>query len=103
MTRYSNDKYGRAKKRVDELKALFIHTGVYLVINAFILINIGLQSENFWQWGHFFTPFFWGIGLAIHAAITFRFNPLFGKDWEERQIKKYMDKDRQEADKYTKP
>ena len=101
MTKYSDDKYGRAKKRVDELKGFYIHLAIYLIINGFILIQIALNTDNFWHWGHFLTPFFWGFGLAIHAAITFKFNPFFGKDWEERQIKKYMDKDREEAEKFS--
>lgn len=101
MGKYSDDKLGRAKKRVDELKGFYIHLTVYVVINAFILVNIALQSINFWQWGHFFTLFFWGIGLLVHAAVAFQFNPLFGKNWEERQIKKYMDKDREEANKFS--
>ena len=88
--KYSNDKYGRAKKRVDALKGFYIHSFIYLIINAFILVNIGMQNDGFWSWGHFVTPVFWGLGLLIHASIVFKFNPLFGKNWEERQIKKYM-------------
>lgn len=98
--KYEGSKLGRAKKRVDELKGFYIHLLVYIAVNAFILINIAMHSDNFWEWGHFFTLFFWGIGLAIHAAITFRFNPLFNKNWEERQIKKYMERDREDAGKY---
>ncbi len=97
---YEDNKYGRAKRRVDEIKGFYIHLMVYAVINAFILVNIALQSNEFWQWPHFFTLFFWGFGLLVHATITFRFNPLFGKNWEEKQIQKYIDKDKEEANKY---
>ena len=93
--RFENNKYERAKKRVDELKAFYVHLTVYLVVNAFILINIALNTNDFWKWGHFATLIFWGIGLLAHAMITFRFNPLFGKEWEKRQIKKFMDEDRE--------
>jgi hypothetical protein len=31
----------------------------------------------------------WGIGVASHAFKTFG----IGRDWEERQIKKYMEKE----------
>ncbi|NKI32731.1 2TM domain-containing protein [Croceivirga thetidis] len=98
--KYDDSKMGRARKRVDELKGFYIHLMVYIAVNAFILINIAIQSNNFWEWGHFFTLIFWGIGLGIHAAITFRFNPLFNKNWEERQIKKYMERDREDASKF---
>jgi hypothetical protein len=46
------------------------------------------------------TLFGWGIGLAFHAAKVFGFNPLFGKNWEERQIQKFIEKDKREMDKY---
>lgn len=102
MENYNHDKLERAKKRVNEIKGFYIHLAVYLVINIFILVNIGLQSNNFWHWGHFITPFFWGIGLFFHWINTFGKNPFFSKNWEERQIKKYMDRDREDANKFLK-
>ena len=101
----NTDKYKRAKKRVEELKGFYIHFAVYACINAFILINIYLnlgQGESFWQWGHFFVLFGWGIGVVFHGAKTFGFNPLLGKNWEERQIRKYMDQDKEDASRYLK-
>ncbi len=98
------DKLKRARKRVEELKGFYIHFSVYIVINSFILLNIFIRSlsegDSFWAFGTFFTPFFWGIGLAFHAAKVFHFNPIFGKKWEERQIQKYIEKDKQDAAKF---
>jgi hypothetical protein len=37
----------------------------------------------------------WGIGLAFHAFWLFGTNRFFGKDWEERQIKKILEKEKQ--------
>ncbi len=102
MENFNQDKLERAKKRVNEIKGFYIHFAVYLAINIFILVNIGLQSNNFWHWGHFITPFFWGIGVLFHWMHTFGKNPFFSKSWEERQIKKYMDKDREDANKFLK-
>jgi len=103
MKNYSNDKRGRAKKRVDELKGFYIHFIVYVLVNIFIVINIYINSDNdFWQWNHFFTPLFWGIGVFFHASKVFNFNPLLSKDWEKRQIEKYMEQDKKETDKFTK-
>lgn len=105
MENMNSEKLNRAKKRVEELKGFYIHAAIYTVINTFILVNIfisiGYDDESFWQFGHFVTPFFWGIGLFFHASKVFNFNPLFNKDWEQRQIKKYMEKDREEADRFT--
>ncbi|MET1259830.1 MAG: 2TM domain-containing protein [Flavobacteriaceae bacterium] len=100
MKEMNEEKMKRAKKRVDEIKGFYIHASIYTAINIFLLINIFLNTERFWQWGHFITPFFWGIGLFFHASKVFGFNLLFSKNWEERQIQKYIDKDREDAGKY---
>ena len=100
MENFENDKYKRAKKRVDEIKGFYIHLTVYIVVNTFIIINIALRTGSLWHWAHFITPFFWGIGLLFHASHTFRYNPFFGKGWEERQIRKFMDEDKKENNKF---
>ncbi|RDY62018.1 hypothetical protein DX873_03150 [Flagellimonas nanhaiensis] len=97
---FEPDKLERAKKRVEELKGFYIHMAVYVVVNVFILVNIYLRTDYFWQWPHFVTLFGWGLGLGFHAAKVFGFNPMFGRKWEERQIQKYIDKDKEEAKKY---
>ncbi len=105
MEDLNSDRLARAKKRVEEMKGFYIHAAIYTVINAFILVNIlirsGYDGESFWQFGHFFTPFFWGIGLLFHASKAFRFNPLFNEDWEKKKIRKYMEEYRKEAEKFT--
>jgi hypothetical protein len=104
MEEYSKEKLRRAKRRVGELKGFYIHLAVYFLVNMFILINIYIATvrdgESFWKWGHFFTLFFWGLGLAFHALKVFDLNPFFGKKWEERQIQKYIEQDKQESEKY---
>jgi len=104
MENYNEDKLKRAKKRIEEIKGFYIHLAVYIAVNAFIMINIALRSYNdsdsFWEFGTFVTPVFWGIGLLFHAIHTFNLNPFFGKDWEQKQIQKYIDEDKREADKY---
>jgi hypothetical protein len=98
------EKLERAKKQVQELKGFYIHLAVYIVINSFIILNILVRSmsggDTFWALGTFFTPIFWGIGLAFHAAKVFDYNPIFGKKWEEKQIQKYIEKDKRDAAKF---
>ncbi|MBT8291835.1 MAG: 2TM domain-containing protein [Eudoraea sp.] len=100
----NQNKLERAKKRVDAIKGFYIHLAVYILINSFILVNIYIRTmaegESFWKFSTFFTIIFWGIGLFFHWAHVFNFNPLFGKKWEERQIQKYIEKDKREADKF---
>lgn len=104
MENEPNAKLRRAKKRIEEIKGFYIHLTVYVIVNAFILVNIFIRSldggETFWKFSTFFTLIFWGIGLVFHAAKTFNLNPFFGKKWEERQIQKYIEKDKREANKY---
>ncbi|MHA7830781.1 MAG: 2TM domain-containing protein [Flagellimonas sp.] len=100
MDNFDKEKYNRAKKQVDELKGFYIHLTIYIVINTFILINLYLHSESFWRWEHFITLGAWGMGLLFHASKTFGFNPFLGKDWEERQIQKFIDEDKEEMNKF---
>ncbi len=91
------DAYLRAKKRVDKIKGFYWHLFWYVVVNIFLLSMIYARlgkSETIWQYRHFSTAFFWGIGLLFHFLGTFGTNVLFGKEWEKKQIEKYMDKDK---------
>ncbi|HMB63987.1 MAG TPA: 2TM domain-containing protein [Eudoraea sp.] len=101
---YDPEKLRRVKKRVDKMKGFYVHLAVYLLVNGIFQIQIYIASsrdgEGFWEWGHFFMPIFWGLGLAFHGIKAFNFNPFFGKNWEERQIQKYLEKERREADKF---
>lgn len=104
----TREKRRRAKKRVEELKGFYIHFAVYVTVNTFITTMKVIRDmdegnsfgEAFWDFGTFAVWFFWGIGVVFHAVKAFSYNPIFGKDWEERQIQKYLERDRKEAEKY---
>ena len=86
------DNYLLAKKRVKKLKGFYIHFAVYIVVNTFISANIIIS--NIYENGGTFNEAFWNFGtFAIHAFNVFGLPFLFGKDWEERKIKKYMEED----------
>lgn len=90
------ERYIQAKKRVDKLKGFYGHLTSYIIVNVFILSMIFFNidsGESFWQFGHFSTAFFWGIGLAFHAAGVFGPNLMLGSKWEERKMKEYMSRD----------
>ncbi len=102
-------KIARARKRVEELKGFYVHLTVYVVVNTFIttskiirnLENGESFNEAFFDLGTFFVWGAWGIGLGFHAAKVFGYS-LFSKDWEQRQIQKYVEEDEREADKFNK-
>lgn len=97
-TKYEQ-KLARAKKRVEEIKGFYTHLTIYLVVNLFLLlVAMGFLSGSpiiigMPDWAHFTTPFFWGIGLALHGFWVFNPKATFFKDWEERKIKEIMEKE----------
>ena len=91
-TRKNESKYIRAKERVDQLKKFYGNLTSYVfVITGLAILNYYI---NEWRYMWFlWAAFGWGIGILFHAIATFNLNPFFGKDWEERKIKEYMDND----------
>ncbi len=87
------ERYFKARKRVEEIK------GFYGNLIAYVVVNIGLMVLNLltspgYLW--FFWPMLgWGIGVLFHGMKVFDFMPFFGKDWEEKKIKEFMDKEEQ--------
>ena len=102
-TNYSNEeRYRRAEKRVKEIKGFYWHLFWYLAVNIFLTFggsirgffydgSFEMRSFNF---GMFSVWFFWGIGLVGHWLHVFGMNIFFSRNWEERKIKEYMDKDK---------
>ena len=94
----SDERYELAYKRVKRIKGFYIHALIYVITNVFIIIGrynkSELGSEVFFQWETFSTAFFWGIGLLAHGLSVFGRNIFFSADWEERKIKEFMEKDK---------
>ena len=79
--------YQRAAKRVQELKGFYGNLISYcLVIPFLIFINLYTSPQYLW----FVWPMLgWGIGLASHALKVYG----VGRAWEEKQIRKILDKE----------
>ncbi|MCK4420581.1 2TM domain-containing protein [candidate division WOR-3 bacterium] len=86
-----NERYRRAKERVEEIKSFYSHLFVYIIVNlALFLINILTAPDSLW----FYWPLFgWGIGLLIHGFTVFGTKRLL-RDWEERKIEELMGEDK---------
>lgn len=90
-------KYEQAIERVKRIKGFYTHALVYVVVNIMIIIvNIqNLQEgESYFQFKNFMTASFWGIGLLGHGFSVFAPNFIFGKGWEERKIKQFMEEEK---------
>lgn len=99
-------KLKRAIKRLIILKGFYNHLVVYLVFNllglalfiayrVFYMDKLGYPDPHFSKWINrniILTPILWGFGLFIHWLYAYYRKPRFLRDWEDRQMKKYMEK-----------
>ena len=86
-------KYKRAKEKVEELKGFYSHLITFIAVNIFLAIINFLTNPGFWWF--LFVTFFWGIGLIIHGLSVFMKRGIFSKEWEDRKIKEYMEKEKE--------
>lgn len=103
---HDSAKLEKAIKKLTILKGFYNHLVVYLIINLLGLLfflmygvsNMDKLAEldpnirEWINWNILLTPLFWGIGLFFHWLYAFQKKPGSLRDWEERQIKKYMEK-----------
>jgi hypothetical protein len=84
-------RYQRARARVQTLRGFYIHATAYVLVNiALFAINV-LVGGVWW----FYWPLIgWGIGLGVHALAVFGFGGPWGQDWEERKVREMVDEER---------
>ena len=94
------NKYLKAKERVEQVKKFYTGLIFYVVFISFLAaLN---YYTNHWSYMWFlWAAFGWGIGLFFQAAKAFRWNPFLSKDWEERQLKKFMEEEDETKDKWN--
>ncbi|NHF59456.1 2TM domain-containing protein [Flavobacteriaceae bacterium TP-CH-4] len=92
----NDDKYLRAKERVAEIKKFYTSLLSYVVVISFLgALN---YYVNEWSYAWFlWAAFGWGIGLIFQGIKAFGFNPFFGKRWEDRKIREFMEEDEQRS------
>ena len=92
-TNYSEEeRYYYARKKVNDIKGFYGNLIAYIVFNLFFLIlNLLTSPSHLW----FYWPLLgWGVGVLFHGMKVFGYSPFFGKDWEERKIKEFMEKEK---------
>ena len=91
---YTNeDRYNKAQKRVEEIKGFYANLTSYVFVNIGLLVlNLVTSPNHLW----FFWPLLgWGIGVAIHGMMVFKYLPFFDQEWEQKKIKEFMEKEEQ--------
>jgi len=83
--------YKKAKQKVEKIKGFYGNLLAYCIVIPFLAI-LNYNTTDF-PWV-IFPILGWGFGVTTHGMEAFGYNPLWGKRWEERRIKKYMEDDR---------
>jgi len=100
---FEEDLFIKAEKKVKELKGFYIHLFCYLiVILVWIIVLLVLNDTpsyshyGFWGMGYglYATALFWGIGIFFHWFGVFVKNLSFSKNWEDRKIKEFLEKNK---------
>ena len=97
-------KYQEALKRVKKIKGFYTHAIVYVFVNIMIVfLNVKNldPGETYFQFKNFLTAFFWGIGLLAHGLSVFVPNWIMGQNWEERKIKEFMEKEKNNQNQWN--
>ena len=81
-------RYQKAKEKVEAIKGFYGNLISYCVVLP-ILAIVNYNTTSF-PW-ILFPAVGWGFGIAVHGMEVFGYNPLLGKNWEEKKIRKYMD------------
>jgi hypothetical protein len=93
----------KARKKVEDIKGFYKHLAAYVLVNIMLLVmhavNLG-PEESFLSWGALITPFCWGLGLLAHGLSVFNRNIFFNRNWEERKIQEYMEKEKSRTNKW---
>lgn len=85
-------RYLNAQKRVKEIRGFYGHLISYVAVNIVLIIfNVLYHHFGYMKIkvNQFYSVIIWGIIVLIHAGFVF-----LGKDWEERKIRKLMDKEK---------
>lgn len=90
METMNQERYFRAKERVRLVKEFYSNLAAYLIIIP-LLVYLNYRTTSF-PWA-IFPAVGWGIGLVGHYISATGRNPILGKDWEERKIREFMDRE----------
>jgi len=96
-----DNRYFEAKERVAAIKKFYTSLFFYVVFIAF-LAGLNYYVDRLQNPWFLWAALGWGIGIIFHAFKAFRFNLGFGKDWEDRKLKQYMEEeDRKKGNRWN--
>ncbi|MXN89880.1 histidine kinase [Flavobacterium sp. Sd200] len=92
----SNNKniaYLKARQKAREIRGFYYNLMCYsIVIPILVFINLKFNPQFHWFW---FSLVGWGTGVVFHGLSAFGRIPFMGADWEERKLREFMEKDKE--------
>ena len=95
-------RFNKAQKRVEAIKDFYKHLFVYCLLGIAIFIGrdyiiqffqnklIGEKFIKWLDWNFLIVLLFWGVGLLFQALRAFQYKLRFIKNWEKRQMERFM-------------
>jgi hypothetical protein len=85
--------YRQAQKKVKEIKDFYQHLAVFILVTVMLLvINLTTSPEYLW---FIWCILGWGVGVLFHGLKAFGVSPFFNKEWEERKIREFLEKEKE--------
>ena len=96
--------YEYARKRTLQKKRLFQHFIIFLIGAVFLIVlNVGIgYKENFMPLGYnwfFWAILLWAFILLAHVFNVFITNKFLGKEWQDKQMAKLVQKQKEKIAK----
>lgn len=86
----TENSYLRAKKRVEEIKGFYGNLTAYIIIIPLLAWLNYITTDFPWV---IFPAVGWGLGVILNGMSAYGYNPILGKNWEERKIREFMSED----------
>jgi hypothetical protein len=85
-------RYYKAQKKVQEIKGFYGNLFSYVVIiTGLAILNFITTPGHLW---FLYPALGWGLGVAAHGMSVFNYMPFLGSGWEDRKIKEYMEREK---------
>lgn len=92
----NEERYMKAVKRVEDIKGFYGNLAAYILVNiGLLVINLVTSPQYLW----FFWPMLgWGIGVVFHGMKVFNYMPFFGREWEEKKMREFIEQEKRKKE-----
>lgn len=92
MKNFEADAYKRAHRKVRRIRGFYVSlTGWAISIPVLVCLNLAWGPQFHW----FYFPILgWGTAVLVQGVTAFSYVPFLNKSWEERKLRKLMNKDK---------